>query len=122
MNEDKDCICKGNWRLIVAECEHLLDQRFVDERGDEFIFYGIVHGSDDYYYGMAGVSGHRLLSCVGSLETYGFQLIEEGDRTELDLARELLNRTADWITTDCPEREQLRLDIINWFKRGNQYV
>lgn len=76
MSEDPDCICRGNWRLIVAECEELLDKQFVDENGDVFVFYGIVHGSDDYYYGMTGRTGHRLLSCVGSLETHGYKLAE----------------------------------------------
>ena len=119
MSEDNvGCICKGNWRLIVAECEHLLDRRFVDDRGDEYVFYGIVHGSDDYYYGMTGPCRNRLLSCVGSLETHGFELIEDGDRANL-VARELLTRAADLLPADCPEREQLQQDIINWFRKIN---
>ena len=75
-NQDKlECICKGNWRDIVNETEHLLDKRFRDRKGDEYTFFGIVHGSDDYYYGMWRREDHemRLLSCVGSIEGHGFE-------------------------------------------------
>ena len=72
-----DCICEGNWRTIVKECEHLLDKRFVCEyTGIEYTFYGIVWGSDDFYYGMYNKDGSRLLSCVGNLDGHDFTLIE----------------------------------------------
>jgi len=67
------CICKGNWRKIVKESEGLLDKEFKDGRGKTWWFFGIVHGSDDYYYGMQSKKGKvQLLSCVASLGTYGF--------------------------------------------------
>ena len=69
-----DCICKGNWRLLVKETEHLIGKRFRDDRGEEYTFFGLVHGDDDYYYGMKGKE-LRLLSCVVNLETFGFELI-----------------------------------------------
>ena len=72
--QDDGCICKGNWRAIVKETEHLLDREFTDKDGNLYTFYGIVHGSDDYYYGMIGKTGRELLSCVGSIESYGFDL------------------------------------------------
>ena len=73
------CICKGNWRNIIAECEHLIGQTFVDNTGIEYTFYGLVHGSDDYYYGMWRKDGEpRLLSCVGSIDGWGFRLVTAG--------------------------------------------
>ena len=74
-----DCICEGNWRTIVTESEPLLDKIFECERtGKEYVFYGIVWGSDDFYYGMYSYSkgDSKLLSCVGSLEGHGFYLKE----------------------------------------------
>ncbi len=68
------CICKGNWRLLVQECQDLFGKKFLDEKGDEYIFYGLVWAEDDLYYGMYREGNCRLLSCVGSLETWGFRL------------------------------------------------
>jgi hypothetical protein len=69
---DPECICQGNWRQIVKECEPLLDRKFKDSKGRVFTFFGVVHGRDDYYYGMSGESGTVLLSCVGDFEGHGF--------------------------------------------------
>ena len=78
--EDQGCICKGNWREIVKEWGGLIGKRFTDQTGGEFTFFGIVHGDDDYYYGMHGRTGKtselRLLSCVGDLEQYGFTVFD----------------------------------------------
>ncbi len=73
--DDTNCICKGNWRNIVSESLPLLGKRFTDETGHEYTFYGVVHGEDDYYYGMCDDDGCcYLLSCVGSLETHGYSI------------------------------------------------
>ncbi len=73
-----NCICEGNWRLIVKESEPFIDKKFVDHRGHEYWFIGPVHGSDDYYYGMYSKEhGLQLLSCVGSIEGHGFTLKEK---------------------------------------------
>ena len=76
---DDGCICRGNWRLIVKECEALAPKsfdtagaRFRDSKGDEFYFCGVVHGYEDYYYLLHGKAGMRLLSCVGNMETFGY--------------------------------------------------
>lgn len=76
-HHDKGCICRGNWRSIVAESEPFLDKRFKDSQGDIYVFYGVVHAREDYYYGLfpVGEGGPRLLSCVGSLETHGYTLV-----------------------------------------------
>lgn len=76
---DAGCICRGNWRAIVAEAEPLLDKKFRDSKGKEYVFYGVVLGRDDYYYGMSPVGEGKpvLLSCVGSIEGYGFTRADE---------------------------------------------
>lgn len=79
MNDDNvGCICVGNWRAIVAEYDDLLDTRFRDHQGREFVFFGIVHAREDYYYGMwSKDDGMRLLSCVGSIEGHGYTPVEQ---------------------------------------------
>jgi len=70
---DKNCICYGNWRKIVADTEHLLDKEFVrDYDGKIYSFTGVMHGSDDFYYVMWSKERTIFSSCVGSLETNGF--------------------------------------------------
>ncbi len=74
-----DCICEGNWRLIVADSEHLIGRLFRDQRTSEvWRYFGPVHGGDDYYYGMGkvGAPGYVLLSCVGNFESWGMELVE----------------------------------------------
>lgn len=70
------CICKGNLRQLVDETSHVLDKVFVDKKGNRYRFFGIVIGSDDYYYGMSEIPTGKthLLSCVGNLETWEFKL------------------------------------------------
>jgi len=71
---DEECICRGNWRAIVAEVEPLIGETFIDERGDEYTFFGVVHGEDDYYYGMWDRVNRTLClaSCVGNFHTMGY--------------------------------------------------
>lgn len=71
-----ECICAGNWRLIVRESEPLLDKPFTAPDGDVWHLFGIVHGSDDIYYGMCRNGQIKLLSCVGSLASHGYELRE----------------------------------------------
>ena len=73
-DRDSECICRGNWRSIVKRTEHLIGRMFRGKDGD-YMFYGIVHGDDDYYYGMYRDGNSRLLSCVASIETSGFELL-----------------------------------------------
>jgi hypothetical protein len=72
---DEGCICHGNWRAIVKETAPLIGKRFRDQRGDVYSFFGVVHGDDDYYYGMFGCGKLQLLSCVGSIAGHGFEQI-----------------------------------------------
>ena len=76
--EDAKCICKGNWRLIIKKYEQLINRKYIEDRtGNEFIFFGLVHGGDDYYYGMWPIGSYKpqLLSCVGNIEAFGFTLV-----------------------------------------------
>ena len=70
------CICEGNWRLIINETSKKIGEKFKDKRDQkEYTFYGVVHGRDDYYYGMCDDDGKcLLLSCVGDIEGHGFVL------------------------------------------------
>ena len=81
---DLNCICRGNWRAIVQENEHLIGKKFAynDGYGTYHIFVGVMHGDDDYYYVMFEIASERckFLSCVGSLETHGYELVEENDQ------------------------------------------
>lgn len=81
---DDGCICKGDWRLIVKEVEHLINTQFIDSRGDKFNFFGIVHGGDDYYYGMSSPVGVRLLSSVGSIEGHGYSIASSEAMIDID--------------------------------------
>lgn len=75
---DKECICEGNWRKIVKENEALIGEIFRDKKGDVYSLFGLVHGGDDYYYGMYSQEhGMRLLSCVGNLESWDFTQFNE---------------------------------------------
>jgi hypothetical protein len=76
---DADCICKGNWRAIVKEAEPMIGKEFRNTAGNTYRFFGVVHGEDDYYYGMADKNSVRLLSCVGSIDGHGYRAQEESD-------------------------------------------
>lgn len=80
MNEkiDPDCVCWGNWRNILKRVEPLIGREFFEERtGLTWRFFGLVHGDDDYYYGMWREGAMCLASCVGSLESNGYRLVDE---------------------------------------------
>jgi len=86
MSLDLDCICRGNWRAIVRANDHLFGKKFVFEgTGEYHTFEGVMHGDDDYYYVMYEIASERckFLSCVGSLETHGYTLVENETPTEL---------------------------------------
>ena len=74
--EGAECICRGNWRSIIKECEPLLDGRYRDNNGELHTFFGVVLSSDDYYYGFRRDDGETvLLSCVGSIEAFGMERV-----------------------------------------------
>jgi len=73
-----DCICEGNWRDIIKECEPLLNKWFVNKKGKKFMFIGVMNGFDDYYYCLSHMSTGvvEMPSCVGSLEQWGYSQVE----------------------------------------------
>lgn len=73
---DPNCICYGNWRQLVSESEKFINRWYVDSHGIKHTFIGLIHGSDDYYYGMLSENGKLgMLSCVGNIENFGFTLL-----------------------------------------------
>lgn len=73
-----DCICKGNWRKLVSECEPLFGKMYKGYDDQIYSFFGLVHAYDDYYYGMYNVKDKsiQLLSCVGSIEGFLFEEVK----------------------------------------------
>lgn len=72
----------GNWQKLIKEYDHLINRFYVDQFGDFWQFFGLVHGEDDYYYGMKRIDKRGdtellLLTCVGDIEDQGFKLAEE---------------------------------------------
>lgn len=79
LKENDNCICRGNWRQIIYETELLFNRYYRNKiNGKKYNFFGIVHSEDDYYYGMCDMDGKiQLLSCVGNIESFDYELIEE---------------------------------------------
>lgn len=75
-NIDPNCVCHGNWRILVKKYEKLLNTQYKDGAGKVYTFFGLVHASDDYYFGMSENSTKKrvLLSCVGDIEDFGFKV------------------------------------------------
>jgi hypothetical protein len=48
----------------------------VDTKGKKYHFSGVMHGDDDYYYVLWSPKKTMFLSCVGSIEGYGY--VREG--------------------------------------------
>ena len=73
-----NCICKGNLQKIAKESEPILDTKWTDNAGNIWVFTGVMIASDDYYYVMWNQEfGSTFLSCVGSIEGFGFKQIEK---------------------------------------------
>lgn len=62
-----------NWISIVGTYDKYIDSKYTHTDGKTYCFFGLVHGSDDYYYGMVDSTGKILLcTCCGTLEGHGF--------------------------------------------------
>jgi len=69
----EECVCRGNLRAIIKDCKPLFGSEFNhNSTGKTWTFVGLVCDSDDYYYGMYRNGKYRLLSCVGSIECFGY--------------------------------------------------
>ena len=71
-----ECICKGNWRLIIHESEPYFGKQY--KNNDEiYTFCGVAHCDDDYYYIMLDENGKAVFStCCASLKRAGYVLIK----------------------------------------------
>lgn len=78
--QEQDCICKCNWRWIIKETEPFFGKKYKEKRtGDVYYLSGVLHAEDDYYYAMWNprTKTYELLSCVGSIKNYGYELLPE---------------------------------------------
>lgn len=61
-----------NWISLVERYDSLINTKWIDESdGVEYIFDGLLHASDDYYYMMRNIATGKTLwiSCCGVLES-----------------------------------------------------
>jgi len=61
-----------NWTKLVEEYGPLIGKKFLDVEDNEYIFIGLLHGQDDFYFVMWRAGAVRLLTCVGIPEQMGF--------------------------------------------------
>lgn len=61
----------SNWKKLLEEYEPLIGRTFIDNFDySEWKLFGLVHGDDDYYFGLCEVDvpfDWILVSCVGHL-------------------------------------------------------
>jgi hypothetical protein len=117
--DEKNCVCKGNWRSLMKQYDSMIGKNFVMQN-DIYHFFGIVHGADDYYFGMNHeLSGMQLFSCVCDLKTYGFVPYEE----EKDMREQLSDRITNYLSAgglfnpelmDHKKVNELLIDIRNF--------
>ena len=60
-----------NWANLIKEYDSLIGNTYIND-GKEYIFLGLLHGQDDYYFVMWRERTVRLLTCVGVPEKMGF--------------------------------------------------
>ena len=68
-----------NWKLLQEEYTDKYDSVYTDDKGVDYLFFGLVEGADDYYYGMSNCQTGKvkLLSCVGHIEAFGYTLKDQ---------------------------------------------
>ena len=77
MNQQPDCLCTGNLRLIFTEARPLYNRVFRTPEGEIAQLLGVVDAEDDLYYMFTGTGGIFMLSCVGNFESYGYELLPD---------------------------------------------
>ena len=97
---------KDNWTLIVKEYYPKIGFRYKDHSGVEYLFFGLVHAEDDYYYGLMSNDGKmRLATCVSGLEMMYEQLPNEG---RCDRCNSVLPKNWECFIHSCPHGEDKR--------------
>ena len=67
--ESTECICKGNWRKIIAEVESKIGTKYINEKNETLIFVGVLWAEDDFYYTFwRGNTSPLLSTCVIDFE------------------------------------------------------
>lgn len=63
---------KDNWTLIQKQYHDKIGGKYrCDRTGEELVFFGLVDGDDDYYYGLMRKDRTVILaSCVGALDSW----------------------------------------------------
>lgn len=63
---------------IYKQTESLINRKFTEVKtGKVYTYIGVLVAEDDYYYCLySKENGVQLLSCVGDIETFGFDLDE----------------------------------------------
>lgn len=63
---------------LFEEVHHLYGRNFVDKHTKKvYTFIGVLVSEDDYYYTMySPEDGIKYLSCVGSIEMHGYELVD----------------------------------------------
>lgn len=61
-----------NWIKLVEKYEQDIGKLYRSEDGEIYKFFGLVHGDDDFYYGLMEVKTGKpfLVSCVAALEPH----------------------------------------------------
>jgi hypothetical protein len=63
---------------ILEEEQKNFEKLYNDDSGNVYRFIGVLIAENDYYYSMMPCDGSRklrLLSCVGGIESYGFEKV-----------------------------------------------
>lgn len=68
----------NNADKLFEKVKHLYGKKFVDKHTKKiYTFIGVLVSEDDYYYTMySPEDGMQNLSCVGSIETHGYELVD----------------------------------------------
>lgn len=95
---------KDNWTLIVKEYRPKIGFRYKDNKGTEYLFFGLVLADDDYYYGLMDNEGKvRLSTCVGALEHAYTELPGQGRCEGCDHVTPIRHVCRRLV---CPERKE----------------
>lgn len=68
----------NNLELILKKESVNFEKIYNDNKGVVHRFIGVLIAEDDYYYAMMPCDGSRklqLLSCVGSIESFGYEKV-----------------------------------------------
>ena len=73
-----------SWKSLLDRYKCLIGSQYKDPKNKTWIFVGLLHGEDDYYFvlNLVGSDICRLASCVGSIEMADFRLHQAKTRDD----------------------------------------